>query len=60
MTRSACRLLLLLSTLGSGPSAGAQTPEAAVLVKARAIHERVITLDTHDDIATTRSGSTRR
>lgn len=26
------------------------TPEAALVAKARAIHDRVITLDTHDDI----------
>jgi membrane dipeptidase len=28
----------------------AQTPDPALVAKARAIHERVITLDTHDDI----------
>jgi len=44
-------LLPLAFTLGLAIAAGAQTPDAAVVAKARAIHERVITLDTHDDIA---------
>lgn len=30
--------------------AAAQTPDPALVARARAIHERVITLDTHDDI----------
>ncbi len=44
-------LLPLAFTLGLVIAAGAQTTDAAVVAKARAIHERVITLDTHDDIA---------
>jgi membrane dipeptidase len=52
MTRPARRLLLLplALVLGFTSAAGAQTPEAALVAKARAIHERVITLDTHVDI----------
>ena len=51
MNRSA-RLLLLphLFVLGLVLPAYAQTPDAALVAKAKAIHERVITLDTHDDI----------
>jgi membrane dipeptidase len=52
MTRSArCRLFLpSLFLLGLPLAAGPQTPDAALVAKAKAIHERVITLDTHVDI----------
>ncbi len=41
----------LLLTLVLAPSAGAQAPpDAALVAKARAIHDRVIALDTHNDI----------
>ncbi|HXT69518.1 MAG TPA: dipeptidase [Vicinamibacterales bacterium] len=53
-------LLAALSVLAAGPMLGAQaarpappigqTGEAALVARARAIHERVITLDTHNDI----------
>ena len=33
------------------PAAGPQGDEAALVARARAIHDRVITLDTHDDIS---------
>jgi membrane dipeptidase/D-alanyl-D-alanine dipeptidase len=36
--------------LGCTLAAGAQTADPALLARARAIHERVITLDTHADI----------
>ena len=32
------------------PAAGGQETEAALLARARAIHDRVLTIDTHDDI----------
>ncbi|GHA31985.1 peptidase M19 [Salinimicrobium marinum] len=41
-----CFLLLLLSAIG----ANAQTSEEQLLEKAKRIHEKVITIDTHDDI----------
>jgi microsomal dipeptidase-like Zn-dependent dipeptidase len=52
MTRSVRRLLLLPHALvfGLAFAAGAQTPDDALVAKAKAIHERVITLDTHVDI----------
>lgn len=40
----------LVIPLVIAPSASAQAPDAALQAKARAIHERVITLDTHVDI----------
>ncbi len=40
----------LLSSLALPPSAEAQSADAALIAKARGIHERVITLDTHVDI----------
>src|SRR6476620_11539177 len=47
-----------VSTQGRGtppsspaPAAGAQTAEADLVARARAIHERVIALDTHNDIS---------
>ena len=52
MTRSYRRLLLLpaLALLGTALPARAQTADPALVTKARAIHERVLTLDTHADI----------
>jgi microsomal dipeptidase-like Zn-dependent dipeptidase len=52
MTRSACLLLSLplLFMPGSVPSVVAQTADEALIAKARAIHDRVVTLDTHVDI----------
>lgn len=52
MTRPARRLLFLshVITFGLALAAGAQTPDAALVARAKAIHERVITLDTHVDI----------
>ena len=52
MTRSFRRLLLLphVFVLGLALPAGAQSADAALLAKAKAIHERVLTLDTHADI----------
>jgi membrane dipeptidase len=51
MIRSAtCLLLLLFVSVVSVPSARAQSADTALVAKARAIHERVITLDTHVDI----------
>jgi len=52
MTRSArCLLpLWLFSIVGLALPAAAQSTDAALVAKARAIHERVITLDTHVDI----------
>jgi len=43
---------LLIACLASAVPAtlGGQTADAALVARARAIHERVITLDTHDDI----------
>ena len=48
-------LLTGLMLLGAGaatapPAAEAQETEAALVARARAIHERVLTIDTHDDI----------
>ena len=34
----------------AGPAAEAQETEAALVARARAIHDRVLTIDTHDDI----------
>ncbi|MEJ2538413.1 MAG: dipeptidase [Gemmatimonadota bacterium] len=46
--------LPLLLLVGCGPADGGSTPEteseASLVERARGIHERVITLDTHDDI----------
>lgn len=42
--------LALLTLAGLAVPAAAQSPDAALIAKARAIHERVITLDTHVDI----------
>ncbi|HVG83288.1 MAG TPA: dipeptidase [Vicinamibacterales bacterium] len=44
-------LVLFVATLATAPLAsGQQTPDAALVARARAIHDRVIALDTHDDI----------
>ncbi len=42
--------LVALSALSTAPVAAQSPADAALVAKARAIHERVITLDTHDDI----------
>src|SRR6187455_181815 len=51
MTRlvSLATLVLLAGILTAAPAAG-QAADAALIQKARAIHERVIALDTHNDI----------
>ncbi len=43
-------LVLLAVTLGPRPAPAQATADAALIQKARAIHDRVIALDTHDDI----------
>ena len=43
-------LLGLLAVAWVSPLAGQQAPDAALVARARAIHDRVIALDTHDDI----------
>ena len=43
-------LLGLLAVAWVSPLAGEQAPDAALVARARAIHDRVIALDTHDDI----------
>ncbi|BCS35627.1 dipeptidase [Luteitalea sp. TBR-22] len=50
LTRFAASTFALLLLLAIPTFAAAQAPDAAVVAKARAIHERVITLDTHVDI----------
>jgi membrane dipeptidase len=50
LRRPASLTLGLLAALALTSAAEAQTPDAALVAKARAIHERVITLDTHVDI----------
>jgi membrane dipeptidase len=44
-------LVLLASGLAPAPAPAQSTADAALLQKARAIHERVIALDTHNDIS---------
>jgi membrane dipeptidase len=44
------RLLLTLLACAAPAVLLAQNPEAALVARARGIHERVLTLDTHDDI----------
>jgi membrane dipeptidase len=44
------QLFTSLLVLAVAPAAAQSTTDAALVAKARAIHERVITLDTHDDI----------
>jgi membrane dipeptidase len=51
-TLAALAAALTLVVAGAGRPAGAQAPaEDALVKKARAIHDRVIALDTHDDIS---------
>jgi membrane dipeptidase len=45
-----CATALTLAALWAGPSAQTPQTDEALIQKARAIHERVITIDTHDDI----------
>jgi len=47
---SGTALCFALGLLGGGPASAAQGNEAALVARARAIHERVLTIDTHDDI----------
>jgi len=49
-TRAALALVLLLAGCARG-RATLPTPDAAMIARARAIHERVLTIDTHVDIA---------
>ena len=42
--------LAVVSACGLAVPAAAQAPDPALVARARAIHERVIALDTHDDI----------
>jgi len=49
-TRAALALFLLLAGCARG-RATLPTPDAAMITRARAIHERVLTIDTHVDIA---------
>ena len=53
-TRYGRAVLVGLLLLGAGtaplPAAPVQETEAALVARARAIHERVLTIDTHDDI----------
>jgi len=48
-----CALVFTLAACGGGPAEEADAPEseADMMARARGIHERVITLDTHVDIA---------
>ena len=54
---AACLALAAIPLAGAPPAsvtpvpAGQQADEAALVARARAIHDRVITLDTHDDIS---------
>ncbi len=53
--RCSCAVLAGLMLLGVAPAAarsaaGGQETEAALVARARAIHDRVLTIDTHDDI----------
>jgi len=50
MPRTPRLLSVVLSSLCAAATAWAQAPDPALVARARAIHERVITLDTHDDI----------
>jgi len=45
-----CALAVLAATIPAVMSAQAPAPDTALVARARAIHERVITLDTHNDI----------
>jgi membrane dipeptidase len=50
VTLRAAAALALTASLAAGPARAQQTADDALVKKARAIHERVIALDTHDDI----------
>ena len=50
MSTPSSRALIALTLLVVAAPALAQAPDPALVARARAIHERVITLDTHDDI----------
>jgi len=45
--------IVLLTLSACGPKETPALTEAELIEKAKGIHERVITLDTHDDINTT-------
>ena len=48
--RCGCAVLAGLMLLGVAPAAEAQETDPALVERARAIHDRVLTIDTHDDI----------
>src|SRR5215204_204270 len=48
--RRALPAFALAAVLAPGVKSGAQAPDASLVAKAKGIHERVITLDTHVDI----------
>ena len=50
MSTPLAHVLTVLTVLALAAPALAQAPDPALVARARAIHERVITLDTHDDI----------
>jgi membrane dipeptidase len=50
LTSSACLTLALAVSAPAAREQGQGSPDAALVAKARAIHDRVIALDTHDDI----------
>ena len=47
---SGTAVCFVLGLIGGGPASAAQDNEAALVARARAIQERVLTIDTHDDI----------
>jgi membrane dipeptidase len=47
---SACAAAAMVAAVATRPAAQAPQADDALITKARAIHERVITLDTHNDI----------
>ena len=47
---SACAAAAMVAAVATRPAAQAPQTDDALITKARAIHERVITLDTHNDI----------
>ena len=50
MSTPLAHVLTVLTVLALAAPARAQAPDPALVARARAIHDRVITLDTHDDI----------
>jgi membrane dipeptidase len=50
MSTPSFRILTAVTVVALAAPVFAQAPDPALVAKARAIHERVITLDTHDDI----------